>query len=500
MWAWAQAIAPIDDSAWVADTTKRGFYSNGDGSTTFRLPDWNGIQRNGVNGFTGPDSIPGVFFRGGTGAADMVMALNAAPNITGKIYPAFSGLSAVPTEAAEGAFTTDQALATYQAAGGQNMNGSYRVGINISASRSNAAYGRNSTGEVVPNKVSGVWVVRASGGFTAANTSWSVINADATAPAAGAAIAGGKIISQYSIAGAQHIRGVTSVKGKYQQDAWINFSLENAETNTVSGSAELHPGSHFILPYDYTAGSTQLGPAFTSQINGQVAASMYAQKWIGGQHSIFLRMSVPGDSSYVPRLVEVTDGNDMILNQNLAATPNPRGGAFISRASDRYANFLSYNTIGVDGGAVIETGYSSGSSNFYFFASGSNPGGIRSSVKGDVQFVTGSDKELKKDIEYRLDQEDALNQVNSWKVANFTYKSRFDVAIAERPNQLGFIANDLVKISPETVKGVGLKEGESLDNQEIFDRAYSLDQTALIAKLTQAVQALTKRVQELEAK
>ncbi|WCZ57934.1 tail collar domain protein [Salmonella phage Kenya-K38] len=75
LWAHAQQHGTITDADWLADQTKRGAYSDGDGSTTFRVPDWNGVQVN---------SIPGVFFRGGSGAADMAMSLSAAPNITGR--------------------------------------------------------------------------------------------------------------------------------------------------------------------------------------------------------------------------------------------------------------------------------------------------------------------------------------------------------------------------------------------------------------------------------
>lgn len=56
--AFAQATAAglvVSDAAWLADPTKRGMYSSGDGSTTFRLPDYNGR-------FAG--SLGAVFLRG----------------------------------------------------------------------------------------------------------------------------------------------------------------------------------------------------------------------------------------------------------------------------------------------------------------------------------------------------------------------------------------------------------------------------------------------------
>lgn len=200
LWAWAQATTPIADTAWVATASERGKYSLGDGSTTFRLPDWNGVQRNGVNGFTGPDSIPGVFFRGGTGAEDMVMALNASPDILGTFASDNQGTAWTAATAGTGAFkpASPQINNIFHPLSGYDKytgNGTWE----FKASYSNAAYGRNGTGEVVPNKVSGVWVVRASGGFTAANTSWSVINADATAPGNNTTVYGGLVRSVYKV-------------------------------------------------------------------------------------------------------------------------------------------------------------------------------------------------------------------------------------------------------------------------------------------------------------
>lgn len=60
LWVHAQMHTPIDDADWLANPGKRGNYSNGDGSTTFRVPDFNGVQSG---------SIPGLFGRGDQGGA-----------------------------------------------------------------------------------------------------------------------------------------------------------------------------------------------------------------------------------------------------------------------------------------------------------------------------------------------------------------------------------------------------------------------------------------------
>ncbi|HHL2826955.1 TPA: tail fiber domain-containing protein, partial [Citrobacter murliniae] len=67
--------------------------------------------------------------------------------------------------------------------------------------------------------------------------------------------------------------------------------------------------------------------------------------------------------------------------------------------------------------------------------------------------------------------------------------------IPESETKLGFIANDLVVTSPECVKGKGLEDG--YDENDTTD-AYSLDETAMIAKLTLSIQALQKQITELQ--
>lgn len=56
---------------------------------------------------------------------------------------------------------------------------------------------------------------------------------------------------------------------------------------------------------------------------------------------------------------------------------------------------------------------------------------------------------------------------------------------------LGFIANELIIPSPECVKGDGLKEGWDENNPT---GAYYLDETAMIAKLTGALQAQQEQI------
>lgn len=77
-------VNTVSDEEWLADPKKRGNYSKGDGSTTFRLPDINGIQEG---------SIKGLFIRG-DGYAPSGSVLEEAIKDSTNLFEAAQG---VPT-------------------------------------------------------------------------------------------------------------------------------------------------------------------------------------------------------------------------------------------------------------------------------------------------------------------------------------------------------------------------------------------------------------------
>lgn len=115
---------------------------------------------------------------------------------------------------------------------------------------------------------------------------------------------------------------------------------------------------------------------------------------------------------------------------------------------------------------------------------------------GNVSFVAASDKMLKTTPDYKTDNADVLDQVKQWKVASFKYKARG--IIPESDEKLGFIANDLVLVSPEVVKGEGLPEDYDIETDFNNPNSYNLDQVALIAKLTQAIQQQQVMIEALQ--
>ncbi|HGL6322577.1 TPA: tail fiber domain-containing protein [Citrobacter amalonaticus] len=245
LWVHAQMHTPIDDADWLANPGKRGNYSNGDGSTTFRVPDFNGVQSG---------SIPGLFGRGDQGG--LLPAGNvyesAAPDIAGTLN--FRQVRAPAGELNNNLVGSGGAFSTSTGTTGQygpiSLNGTLATALQLlsfKASDSNPVYGR-SANQVWPNSFVGVWIIRASGGFTAANTLWSVINEDAEAPGPGVLTRGGNVISSYKIAGVEVARGSLSVSHNTYSTGFRDVSavIEAWSTDASASWSFNHAG--FIKP------------------------------------------------------------------------------------------------------------------------------------------------------------------------------------------------------------------------------------------------------------
>ena len=114
---------------------------------------------------------------------------------------------------------------------------------------------------------------------------------------------------------------------------------------------------------------------------------------------------------------------------------------------------------------------------------------------GRITFTTSSDRELKKNIRYANNAAESLAEVMGRMPAYFKMKASW--VIPESDDMLGFIANDLITVSPECVGGSGLVDGYDEDNPT---DAYYLKEVPLIAKLTLAVQAQQKLIDDLTAR
>lgn len=230
LWAYAQMLSPIADADWLADPLKRGKYSLGNGTTTFRVPDRNGVQ-------TG--SVRALFARGdgGNSSNDGMIMESFLPNITGNINfhgsgPASEPASGTVVAGAGGAFVNGEGFTIPRYVRGVSLlsSGANSLGsVALRASNSSPAYGRNNlaTDEVLPRNFSGVWVIRASGGFVAANTSWSVINGDGTRPPGGTRVESGKVSVEYKIGTAIEAQGTVYTSATMGGSYSTQLSVKN---------------------------------------------------------------------------------------------------------------------------------------------------------------------------------------------------------------------------------------------------------------------------------
>lgn len=274
LWAHAQMHTPIEDADWLADPTKRGAYSNGDGATTFRVPDYNGVQ---------PGSYVGLYGRGdaGGGYVTQSVIINGAPDIVGTMNlrqaRAPAGELANNLVGSGGAFSTG--TGTTGQYGPISLNSTLATAIQLvtfKASDSHAAYGRAS--DVRPNSFIGVWIVRASGGFTAANTLWTVINADAALPDSGILVKGGEVKSVYR----------ADEKTVHEMAMQSGYTVGNnlAEGNVTQSRYD--ESGILVEAESYGFRSNGLGGSVITHIPGQTNSFGNWQKLISTQRTYFL--------------------------------------------------------------------------------------------------------------------------------------------------------------------------------------------------------------------
>ena len=301
------------DAMWQMTPTGRGRYSWGDGDattgTTIRLPDLNGVWVHPTN--SALNSIPGLFLRGdgmvgkGTGGNETgaigVIRQSAAPNITGQLEAAFSS-STSSWDRGTGAFTLEGPLLSkvHNASADRNTGAPRGSIVSFTASNANPIYGNNGATEVRPASVQGIWIIRASGTFTAQNTNFNVITGDSDVPAAGVSVKGGEVISSYQVAGADYVQAALRSKLTIGGQAGAEIVLRDRRTGTLVES------------------KLDVSPTVIMDFNDAVA-----QGWI--TKSLGLTVSA-GTAQFV------IEGNKIIVRGNLSA-----GSAFWTNGANIYA-------------------------------------------------------------------------------------------------------------------------------------------------------------------
>lgn len=459
LWAYAQMLTPIADADWLADPLKRGKYSSGNGTTTFRVPDRNGVQ-------TG--SVRALFARGdgGNSSNDGMIMESFLPNITGSINFHGSGPASEPgsgtvVASAGGAFVNGEGFTIPRYVRGVSLlsSGANSLGsVALRASNSSPAYGRNNlaTDEVLPRNFSGVWVIRASGGFVAAKTSWEVVNGDSVLPGPGTTVDGGEVKSKYNVGTTLQaqfsMRARADVGGNY----YGRLSVYNA-AKSVTTVYDFDDTGAITLPQNASIRSGSMKFDF-AQSTGEVycaTSRLRVAPLSGGQTMGITSLGgggLPAESAWFEHWGNSTSGGS---DRTRATVVECKVGAdymWYSQKLTTGAKELRVN------GACIATA-----------------------------FTQSSDRDLKENIQVIPDATAALR-----KMSGYTYTLKED----GMPHA-GVIAQEAMEAIPEAV-GSQYKYPEGDEEGLIPERYYTVDYSAVTGLLVQVCREADERITALE--
>lgn len=461
---WINSGDPNRPSAW------RASYSTGDGSTTFRVPDLNGTQLN---------SIKHLFLSGSSGATNEPSANQVwnqtAPNITGTFYTHGSNADAAD---AMGAFYLNA----------QDTGSSFTVGgpdkgdhLGFSASRSNKTYGRGPAyqsdpggtgpiGDLYPNHATGIWIIRANGSFNAANTDFSSINADASAPAVSTTVLGGKLTSQYRVGTTDAYRMRMYAQGAYARNLVGVIAVENQLVSEIDVA-------HFNFGLD---GAIRLGRA----TGGSATPLAYgytpfrAQDWWNtSPYGAFVPIVGGGTGGPGGAWRSYTALGTLTMGSDINAHPN----AMLTQCWD-----YDLSTGESPSGNAVRNTIFNGTS--YDITFGDNAGTVNYIFsKSPV-----SDRNKKKDIE-SLSTSIALENIKQMEYTSFKY-------IYDKGNQVrrGFIAQQLEEIDSQYVRKYESSDGST--SLALDENVLLLDALAAIQNLSNQIEELKLQIAELKAK
>lgn len=268
MWEVIQRkFPPISDNQWLSSKAVRAFYSSGDGSTTFRMPDLNGVQEG---------SYEGVFLRGDGGGTIGELSVvpgnvlnDAIRNITGTLGYVRPN-SNLATTVWQGALSWGGVGEGISSFGSGNAN-VYDIALDASRAVPTAAENR-------PVSAVGVWICRVG------NTLTEVAN-----PTLHAVLTGGNTFN-----GGQAVVGDLAVSGNFTVNGVGLFGLGQT-WKAVSGKS--------------------LGVTYTNTTGRPIMVSATV---ISGPQVTVLYGSVSGDFITKTAFISGAWGNVLIFVPNLA--------------------------------------------------------------------------------------------------------------------------------------------------------------------------------------
>ncbi|QXV85090.1 lateral tail fiber protein [Escherichia phage TrudiGerster] len=453
LWAYAQMLSPISDAEWLSSAEKRGRYSTGDGSTTFRVPDRNGVQ---------PGSTTSLFGRGdgGTSSENGRVYEAAAPNILGTFANDTSGKVWMPApKSVTGSFgyapTTEM---TFLPNDGSFVKVNNNATTTFNARLSDEVYGKYEVkNQILPKSFVGVWVIRASGGFTAANTSWSVINADAVVPGANVTTYGGDMWSTYQVAGADYVKLGYRAKVTIDGASTGEIRLMDSRVGGTSKTWEMPTVSGTLLSSADIGTSGAKIPLLNVQ-------NMWTKTQVFQESGVVTQSVLPSD-----------------------ATLNDHGGPhFVSyvitdnqiRLGAKF--FSSFDSTNLRRAVVQVTTDNDASAQIFAF----DQRGDISSAKGIVQW-SGSDTRIKTNFEPV--QSGSWERISKISICEYTYK------VNPTP-QRGYLAQQMREIDPLYV----FEGGRSIDDNGKEFEILNVNDKAVTADLIIVVQQMQEKLAVLE--
>ena len=454
LWAYAQMLSPISDAEWLADPHERGKYSVGDGQTTFRVPDRNGVQSG---------SIKGLFGRGDGGVVSNIGRANesSAPNLTA-YFRTVTSTSIIENDGASGAgypSETNQKYANLNAIVENASVTNYPRRWNFDASRQSSVYGRyGNTEEITTNNFTGVWVIRASGGFVAANTSWSVVNSDSTRPNASTLASSGKVLSQYKIGES------LEAQAEFRSDAYIDgmyYAIMSIYNNTKGVKKEL---------------------AFDD--SGTLNSDRYSARY-GTMMAWIQTGSTKGTFSMEDQAI----GANYAFNSLLSGAQSSQSGyktschwGMIHHNATSFAQSV-WHIAGDDNNAYgVRVGIQPLNSDIYFHKW--QPG---SEETYTLQKNATSDRRLKHSIE-NTTVEKALENIKNLNFVTFVYNN----------DNLQRVRRGVIAQETEVIEPLYVKTRKFYDNSGIEQEQKELDTTPMLLDTIHVVQTLIKRIESLE--
>jgi len=421
-------------------------YSIGNGTTTFRVPDRNGVQN---------ESIRGLFGRGdgGNSSENGRVYEASAPNITAGIATDLNGQAWFPWSTPSGAFSTAGGGPTYTPAPGHTAGNQKNV-LQFDASRSSGVYGRyGNSDNILPRNFVGVWVIRASGGFVAANTSWSVINADSVSPPENTVVTGGKVSSKYKVALAD------------------NFSADfYAQAAIGSGITEARVEAH---------GTNTAVMRFTSNGHLYIPGTLLPQNGLETQSNLVARALFGNSDAYTATIVKLKsqESLDGVRHNKLSHLEN---------SDCTVANYI-YT---VDGVAQY-TWQLTRSDNINLWYSMRADSTMHTPL-GQVA-IQGSDIRIKENFEPV--QVGAWDRISKIGICEYTYKSN-------RVPQRGYLAQQMEEIDPLYVFEGGTstdEEGNRFDILNVNDKAVQADMITVVQELQTRIEDQQEQINQLMA-